>query len=78
MSNEQIKILPKSSVSIAKFIKANDFENTYFTHPETIKAMRNSIFTSNDLVQSSTLQCFHCQQLLHMSIWHYCPFCGEK
>lgn len=78
MNEIEIKVLPKTNISIAKFVKAKDIDHTYFAHPETIKAMKKNIFTSNDLLQSDTTPCGHCQQLLHSGMWEYCPYCGRK
>ncbi len=78
MNELEIKVLPKSNVTLAKFVKAKDSDNTYFAHPETIKAMKKDIFTSNDLLQSDATPCSHCQQLLHSGMWEYCPYCGKK
>ena len=74
----QIKILPKPSISVAKFVKAKDSEYTYFAHPHTIKAMKKDIFTTNDLLQAEPIACAHCQQLLHQNMWQYCPYCGKN
>lgn len=78
MNELHIKILAKSNISLAKFVKAKDCDDTYFAHPETIKAMKKNIFTSNDLVHSDPTPCAQCQQLLHSSMWEYCPYCGRK
>jgi len=78
MNELHIRILPKSNISLAKFVKSKDSEDTYFAHPETIKAMKKDIFTSNDLLWADPSPCAHCQQLLHSGMWEYCPYCGKK
>lgn len=78
MNEIQIRIIPKSNIGLAKFVKVKDSDDAYFAHPDTIKAMKKDIFTTNDLLQSEPEPCKSCQQLLHSNMWEYCPYCGKK
>lgn len=77
MEEVHITIVPKMSISVAKFVKSKQNDYTYFAHPHTIKAMKNDALSSKELLKAEVGACAHCQQLLHIGIWNYCPICGR-
>lgn len=77
MEETHISVLPRMSIALAKFVKSKQNDNTYYAHPNTIKAMKKDAFSTHDLLKSEIGACAHCQQLLHIGLWNYCPLCGK-
>ena len=73
----KIQILPDKSISLGKFKASKIQQGIYYTHPDTLKAMKKNIFlaaNNNDETQEIT-KCTSCKQTVDKQFWHVCPYC---
>ncbi len=80
MASEEIKvqILPDNHITPGKFKAHPSIPNTWFAHPQTIKAIRPDVFVlgENGLEDFETIcQCKNCQQSFDLQFFKLCPFC---